>query len=259
LNAPTRFNRYLNKLRIAVARTSPDRLFSAERKQLWYSLAQLQGKVVHDEDFNVFASNFALSKSIKHIVDVGANRGQSIISLRQVLPQAHIESFEANPLFYPVLEQLVLRYHGEVILHRHGLGAGNSHLDLYVPRVGKTRYLQEASIRPEYFSMPWVRQKFEARGKLVLDTIRVDIKRGDDLGLIPDLIKIDVEGAELDVVSGFIETIGRCRPILIVENSDYEAVSRLLQAMNYSAYKYDKAELKLVPMSGKSTNTLLYT
>lgn len=38
-----------------------------------------------------------------------------------------------------------------------------------------------------------------------------------------DLIKIDVEGRELDVCRGAIDTLRRCRPIVVVEQKDREA------------------------------------
>lgn len=41
----------------------------------------------------------------------------------------------------------------------------------------------------------------------------------DSFGLAPlDLIKIDVEGMELEVLAGAAQTIGRCRPIILVEH-----------------------------------------
>jgi len=39
----------------------------------------------------------------------------------------------------------------------------------------------------------------------------------DSLGLDPDVVKIDVEGAELDVLRGGVETLYRCKPIVVVE------------------------------------------
>jgi FkbM family methyltransferase len=52
-----------------------------------------------------------------------------------------------------------------------------------------------------------------------------------------DLIKIDVEGHELEVLKGGIETIRRCKPVLIVENNEaqQEEILELLGSMGYRA------------------------
>lgn len=47
----------------------------------------------------------------------------------------------------------------------------------------------------------------------------VEVRRGDDMlaGENVDLIKVDVEGMEIDAMQGLRETLGRCRPVLFVE------------------------------------------
>lgn len=50
------------------------------------------------------------------------------------------------------------------------------------------------------------------------------------------LIKVDVEGFELEALSGAAETIARCRPVLYVENDRFEhqrALIRLIHEMGY--------------------------
>ena len=55
----------------------------------------------------------------------------------------------------------------------------------------------------------------------------------------PDFIKIDVEGAECDVLQGLAETLGKCRPIVYIEVSSKSAdeVYAVFDKLNYS---YDK-------------------
>jgi FkbM family methyltransferase len=65
---------------------------------------------------------------------------------------------------------------------------------------------------------------FRARpypGEQSTETIRVRTERLDDVlpeGLAPAFIKIDVEGAELEVLRGGIETITRHRPVVVFEH-----------------------------------------
>ncbi len=46
--------------------------------------------------------------------------------------------------------------------------------------------------------------------------------------LLPDLVKIDVEGAETQVLDGMHETVRRCRPNIIIDGTPADAVRRLL-------------------------------
>lgn len=67
----------------------------------------------------------------------------------------------------------------------------------------------------------------------------VDMLTLDSLNLSRiDLVKIDVEGMELQVLQGAQESILRCRPQLIVEiiKSDEKAVAELLDAAGYRSF-----------------------
>jgi FkbM family methyltransferase len=63
----------------------------------------------------------------------------------------------------------------------------------------------------------------------------------DSLSRRPALIKIDVEGMELDVLEGAAQTIADCKPMLYVENNpspvaESHAVLRWLQSLGYDLY-----------------------
>lgn len=45
----------------------------------------------------------------------------------------------------------------------------------------------------------------------------VRLRTLDSLNLNPDLIKIDVEGSQRSVLAGAIETLKRCKPVIIIE------------------------------------------
>jgi FkbM family methyltransferase len=58
------------------------------------------------------------------------------------------------------------------------------------------------------------------------------------------LIKVDVQGAEADVLEGARETIGRCRPLLYVENDQpqkSEALLRLIRSFGYRCFHHTPA------------------
>jgi len=205
---------------------------------------------LHDDEFAGFRR---ITAPVRLILDVGANRGQSIATLKVLFPDAIIHTFEANPLYAPVLEGLQTYFQGTVHVHGFGLGSQDATIPLYVPWALDTPFLEESSTRLDYYEKPWVAQKFRERGGLRLEKQIVDIRRGDDLGLAPDIIKIDVEGAEHDVLIGLHETILRHTPTLFVENSDWNNVTPYLSDLGYSPYRWVGDDL--VPYYGESTNT----
>jgi len=73
-------------------------------------------------------------------------------------------------------------------------------------------------------------------GKTEVATFRLDSIVTIDQLPLPHVIKIDVEGAEAQVLDGAIETIRRARPILIIELHGTNAVvAEKLSALGYSA------------------------
>jgi FkbM family methyltransferase len=80
-------------------------------------------------------------------------------------------------------------------------------------------------------------------GRSELGFINVPLVTLDSFGLRDvDLIKIDVEGAERDVIEGAIETIERCSPILYVEDDreDKSAdLRKLIRGLGYNIEEHN--------------------
>jgi FkbM family methyltransferase len=55
----------------------------------------------------------------------------------------------------------------------------------------------------------------------------------------PDIIKIDVEDAEVDVLRGGIECFDKCQPVILIEfrKDTYYAVKHLLTKFSYICFK----------------------
>lgn len=62
----------------------------------------------------------------------------------------------------------------------------------------------------------------------------------------PALVKIDVEGAELDVLAGARQSILRHRPALIVEVNDADGLRQVLDDLGYCTWSYDPERRTLV-------------
>lgn len=219
-------------------------------------ISQWNASRIHDVDFYGFQQ---LNRPLNQILDVGANRGQSIVSIRTLLPNVEIHSFEANQLLYPILEALVnSTIPSPVVIHPYGLSDVEGGFKLYIPFSKGVIFLEEASTSLEYFEKPWVAEKFLQRGGLELKEVSCVLKIGGSLSLTPDLIKIDVEGAESRVLRGLIQTINSRRPVIMVENSDWFGVQEVMLPLGYSPFLYRQEKNSFVPFEGVATNTFYF-
>jgi FkbM family methyltransferase len=234
----------------------PEPVFDAAdfaREALQETLNLASGELMHDDDFDAFRE--WCGPRVQCILDIGANRGQSIVGLHRAFPDARIHSFEANPLYHPLLAEVVSRLGVDGVIHPYGLGDRNGELSLYVPWAGGRPWLEESSTLRENFEKPWVAERFAQRGGLTLQPLVASIRCGDELELEPQVVKIDVEGAESLVIRGLEKTLRRCRPVLLVENSDYKQVTRLLAEWDFHPHRWDAVARRLVPFHGEPVNT----
>lgn len=149
-------------------------------------------------------------------LDVGANIGALTIPLAQLA--AHVHAFEPQPAMADLLEENVRRAgQGRVTVHRCAVGQAAGTIRL--PRV---RY-----DRPGNF------------GGLSMggEGPEVPVITIDSLALPRvDLIKADVEGAELDVLLGAEQTLTRFRPHLYLEADRPDQVGPLIAWLKERKY-----------------------
>ena len=156
----------------------------------------------------------------KCIVDVGANIGNHSVYLAAFTECVSIVPVEPNPMMAPVLKaNLAMNCAGKVCWDHIGIGLGKSRatasIDITDPmNLGATR----------------LSMKGGGGGS-------IEVHTGDErfAGLKVDLIKIDVEGMELDVLTGLEGTIARCRPALFVEveHANRTGFEDMLRRWNY--------------------------
>jgi FkbM family methyltransferase len=145
----------------------------------------------------------ALTKPADTVIDVGANIGTHTIPLaRHISPAGRVIAFEAQPVIAMLLEaNLALNDIGWVEVRVAAAGAIAGHLSL--PAVDYTQGGQN------FGGVSLIGAQTEAMAPM--QTL-------DDLGAHPTLIKVDVEGMELDVLKGGAHTITEFRPDLYIEN-----------------------------------------
>jgi FkbM family methyltransferase len=137
-------------------------------------------------------------------VDVGANAGAVLREIVDIAPRGRHFAFEPLP---DHVEELRSRF-PKVEVRQVALAAANGTADFtQVVTAGMSAY---SGFRPQ-----WYPQKLETR-TIKVETARLDDVLPDDYR--PDLIKIDVEGAEGQVVAGGIGTIRTHQPIVVFEH-----------------------------------------
>jgi FkbM family methyltransferase len=148
-------------------------------------------------------------KERSRAIDVGANEGVYTHAFART--GARVEAFEPQPESLEVLRAYA-RSRPQVHVHGYALGAAAGTAVLEVPRRdGKPLTGHARLLRP-----PAHKQE-EALGRpessFVVEVRTLDSFAFDDVAMI----KIDVEGHELDVLRGAHETIKRNRPLILVE------------------------------------------
>jgi len=133
-------------------------------------------------------------------VDVGSNTGKWTYYLSKV--SARVISFEPTFLLFKLNKKLFSNIK-KITIFNFALGSINANAIIKIPDCN----LDEASIG----------KKFNSQRQVSTESIR--IVRGDKIlkNKKIDLIKIDVEGYEIEVFKGLQETIKKNIPVLIVE------------------------------------------
>jgi len=177
-----------------------------------------------DEDFRLLSHLDAVSLAI----DIGGNWGQSIEALRWTCRPQRIVSVEPNPYLSGILRS---RYKArpEITILENAIADAPGEHQLYIPRYRGFIYDGLASL-DKTSALEWLNEDSVAgfdRTKLSLEQHNVKIITLDSLNLRPDIVKIDVQGYELQVLKGGMETFTRWQPITIIETPNSSVVSLL--------------------------------
>jgi FkbM family methyltransferase len=199
----------------------------------------------------IFRASLALRPGA--VLDVGANRGQTLIKLLSLDKDRLYIGFEPQSSCCALIERFIEDNH---LTNHQVIPIGLSD-EAGLARLGLcTRNDVKASIVEEYRP-----REFFQRHRLV------PVFRGDDVPLVAELasvclIKIDVEGAELEVIRGLARTIETHKPVMVFEvlpnrlvstgaslsadiiavrNRRYREIEAELVGRGYSLYHFDNA------------------
>lgn len=167
------------------------------------------------------------------VFDIGAFTGVFALAAATASPACRVMAFE--PSFVTYSRLLVNIYGNEfndrISPMRFGLGADLTELELRHP-AGVYVMASGESFLESHISDPWFTEKVpvvsldhllsnqdQYRKQIVLETNF----RG------ADLIKIDVEGFEINVIQGMQETIAKHKPTVIIEILEHEEIDEIMR------------------------------
>jgi FkbM family methyltransferase len=172
-------------------------------------------RVIHD-DLGMRAILASVLRPESHVIDVGANQGEVLEQMIHLAPNGRYLAYEPIP---GLSRELAVRFPGAVV-RQVALSDETGHSTFHHVIQGS--------------GYSGLRLRGDAPGNGPVERIAVELHRLDDdlpEDFRPTLIKVDVEGAEVGVFRGAIETLRRFRPVLVFEHDRselYETTSDML-------------------------------
>jgi FkbM family methyltransferase len=203
--------------------------------------------------FRVLPSNARL------FLDIGANDGISARSFRLFNKTTPILSIEANPCHRKALERTkaALDFFDYKLI---ATGERRGELVLHTPVFGGIALTAYAAIDRAEAEQRVLEDMPGSRNRVRFLETMVPVVPVDELGLTPDLVKIDVEGFELQTLRGMTATIERCRPVFMIEFNPAQvaAIADLLHRFGYRSYVFDRHGNEFRPYEHGGADNLFY-
>ncbi len=186
---------------------------------------------------------FFMCKENFTVLDIGANIGWTVLNLASITKHGMVIGFEPDPYnFERCNENIALNNFKNIKIFPVGLGNGNDLVDMEV-------------------RTPSNRGGNRIVGKGSPSTHRVEIVKLDDFAPVRDLtkidmLKIDVEGYELNVLRGAAYLLKKHKPVLFVELDDNNLKDQgdsaldlinFLLAIGYSEIRHAEDKTEVLP------------
>lgn len=184
----------------------------ASRRRIAYELdlsELVDWHVYFDVDGSFRDSLFGLAREGDVVVDVGVNIGETAMNFARIVgPSGAVLGFEPDPVtFLRARTNLSLNSFPNLRLENIALGGEEGVVTLERVALGNSGMNRVTKLPPS-----------TEAATVKMTTLDHFIRRAD-LSRI-DLVKLDVEGYELEVIKGSQESLARFRPILFIEVDD---------------------------------------
>ena len=185
-------------------------------------------------------------KSGTDSIDVGVYRGVYSYEMSKYSEKVH--SFEPNPIIFKYINKNLKKFIKNIHLYNFALSNQNKTINLKIPIRNSN---SNKEIFEEYYEMGKAtihnENNFENYENFEIQTKKIDEFNFDNK---ISLIKIDVEGHELEVIEGAKNTIKRDKPVLLVEIEKQYTKKEVAESINfinslgYKSYFFNKKDLK---------------
>lgn len=162
------------------------------------------------------------------VIDIGANMGSFTVPLAQRFGTHTFECFEVQrPIYYQLCANIMLNGLSNVIAHQVGIASRTGEIEVRLP-------VYESEINVGAFTLDKELCKELRGGAFEGETVKVKLMNLDSMYLEDvRLIKIDVEGMEIDVLRGAVGTLTR---------NGFPSI--IYEAWSFDWYQERKAELE---------------
>lgn len=165
------------------------------------------------------------------VLDVGANIGYYSLYVLPLVSAVH--AFEPDPTAYATLQQNLVAHASCAFAYPVAVGNWHGTAQFAVEHNSEISHLVENSIN----SAPAMQDvNITTIDRFVADLLSTDIK-----STITG-IKIDVEGADFQVLQGAFDTLRRHHPLVLTETSAEDRLFDFLQPMDYRVFAFTKKE-----------------
>ena len=221
-------NKYISKILFRIAyliagKNYHSNIFCMPSEHLGQAIIKdgsYESGVINSVKSFIYKKNF--NNSNIHLVDVGANIGTHTVGFSEIYKSAI--SFEPNPIISKILEaNISINNIHNAEVRKTALSNISGNMVLSVP---KENY-GNASLKKTGVS-----DGFELETK-TLDSELLGIYSDDDL----ILLKVDVEGHELEVIEGAKEFLSRHNVIIVLEHTKSSSSEKLYDLLKDNSYK----------------------
>ena len=171
------------------------------------------------------------------VFDIGGHIGYMALYFGHLVgPTGRVHTFEPGPNNLPYIRRNIrTSKYGNVTLSEQAVGCSDGVVSMWIEDLTG----ENNSMIPAYRVLAANTRSHHTKPNVL--EVQVSCVSVDDFvrqeSVCPDFVKIDVEGAELDVLNGMQDTLNQIRPVLLIEVTHRHAdVLRVLNRAQYSVF-----------------------
>ena len=191
---------------------------------------------IFEEDFNILPKFFK-NKPL-NIIDVGASDGIAAKFFLKKLNVKKIYCFEPHDFFIKKLKNKIKN--NNIILNNYGISNKKEKIKIYYPSIKFLNFNIPILTYTFYDKKELKKQMqldFFNYEKLNIDKSIIQLKKYRTINKKIDLIKIDVNGYELQIIKAMLKQIKKDKPLLVIENNEkLKEINLLLKKYDYKKY-----------------------